>query len=175
MGRPNAAKPVVSKVEGNQGMTPVNLNEFLLRHPAILKLRLQVDEAAVAVKYAHVASLRALTDKNAPLIARWSQYFRECNHGHQIFMGAFYDEMTALFSLRTGKPRPIDRTMLVRKLELDDCMVTLGKAEEVCDRSFHDKNTALFLRWQEHFENCRVRYLVLLSAFRREFLGSRPM
>jgi hypothetical protein len=155
-------------------MTPVNLNEFLLRHPAILKLRLQVDEAAVAVKHAHVASLQALTDKNAPLIARWSQYFRECNHGHQIFIGTFYEEMTALFSLGSETVRRIDREMLRRKLELDDCMTEIGKAEEVCDRSFHDRNTALFLRWHEHFENCRARYLVLLKAFRRQYLGLPP-
>ena len=50
-------------------MTPVSLNEFLIRHPAILRLRLQVDEAAVELKHAHVASLRALADKNTPLIS----------------------------------------------------------------------------------------------------------
>jgi hypothetical protein len=155
-------------------MTPVNLNEFLIRHPAILKLRLQVDEAAVAVKHAHVASLRALSDKNAPLITRWSEYFRECNHGHQIFISTFYQEMTSLLNLGLDPVRRVDAKMLKRKIELDECMVDIGKAEEVCDRSFHDRNTPLFLRWQEHFENCRARYLKLLRAFRREFLGLPP-
>ena len=155
-------------------MTPVNLNEFLIRHPAILKLRLQVDEAAVAVKHAHVASLRALSDKNAPLITRWHEYFRECNHGHQIFIGAFYKEMTSLLHLGLDTVRSVDAEMLKRKMELDDCMVDIGKAEEVCDRSFYDRNTSLFLRWQEHFENCRARYLSLLTAFRRQFLGLPP-
>jgi hypothetical protein len=155
-------------------MTPVNLNEFLIRHPAILKLRLQVDEAAVAVKHAHVASLRALSDKNAPLITRWHEYFRECDHGHQIFIGAFYKEMTSLLNLGSGTVRKVDAKMLKRKMELDECMVDIGKAEEICDCSFHDKNTPLFLRWQEHFENCRARYMTLLRAFRRDFLGLPP-
>jgi hypothetical protein len=156
-------------------MTPVNLNEFLMRHPAMLKLRLQVDEAAVAVKHAHVASLRALTDKNAPLIARWHEYFRECDHGHQIFIGTFYKEITSRLQLGSHSVcRRVDARMLKRKLELDECIVAIGKAEEVCDRSFHDRNTALFLRWQEHFENCRARYLKLLRAFRREFLNLPP-
>ncbi len=81
-------------------MRPVNLNEFLVSHPALLRLRLQVDEAAIAVKHAHVEGLRALSDKNAPLISRWHKYFQECNHGHQIFIGAFYREMTSLLNLR---------------------------------------------------------------------------
>jgi hypothetical protein len=156
-------------------MTPVNLNEFLLRHPAMLKLRLQVDEAAVAVKHAHVASLRALSDRNTSLILRWHKYFRECDYGHQIFIGTFYKEITARLPLGPlHTVRRIDAKMLKRKVELDECMVEIGKAEEVCDRSFHDKNTALFLRWQEHFENCRARYLVLLRAFRRDFFNLPP-
>src|SRR4051794_30963788 len=100
-------------------MTPVNLNEFLLRHPAILRLRLQVDEAAVEVKHAHVASLRALADKNAALITRWTEYFRECNRGHMIYIATFYREMTALFSMRIDASHSIDPQMLKRKLELD--------------------------------------------------------
>jgi hypothetical protein len=155
-------------------MTPVNLNEFLMRHPAMLRLRLQVDEAAVAVKQAHVASLRALSDKNAPLIARWHKYFRECDYGHQIFIGTFYKAMTARLQLGSGTVRRANAKMLRRKTELDECMIEIEKAEEVCDRSFHDKNTALFVRWQEHFENCRVRYLNLLRAFRRDFLKLPP-
>jgi hypothetical protein len=151
-------------------MTPVNLNEFLIRHPAILRLRLQVDEAAVEVKHAHVASLRALTDKNTPLIARWSEYFRECNRGYLIFMTAFYREMTALFTTRTDASRPVDAKMLKRKLELDQCMFAIENAEEVCERSFHEKNLRLFLCWQENFETCRRSYLSLLRRFRREFL-----
>ena len=96
-------------------MTPVNLNEFLMRHPAMLKLRLQVDEAAVAVKHAHIESLRALSDKNAPLITRWHTYFRECDHGHQIFIGAFYRSMSAVLNLGLGSVRQVDKNMLRRK------------------------------------------------------------
>ncbi len=155
-------------------MTPVNLNEFLITHPAMLKLRLQVDEASVAVKHAHVSSLRALSDRNAPLISRWHQYFRECNTGHEIFIGTFYKQMTSLLQLGLGTTGPVNANMLKRKLELDDCMVALGKAAEVCDRAFHDKNTPLLSRWGEHFENCRGSYLNLLNAFRRDFLKLPP-
>jgi hypothetical protein len=151
-------------------MTPVSLNEFLIRHPAILRLRLQVDEAAVELKHAHVASLRALADKNTPLITRWGEYFRECNRGHLIFVTAFYREITALFTSGGGPSRPIDEKMLKRKAELDECMFAIENAEEVCDRSFYEKNTRLFVSWQEHFEKCRRHYLSLLRAFRREFL-----
>lgn len=154
-------------------MTPVNLNEFLVRHPAILILRLQVDEAAVEVKHAHVASLRALTDKNAPLITRWTEYFRECNRGHMIYVTAFYREMTGLFSTRADASRSIDAEMLKRKLELDRCMYAIENAEEVCERSFHEKNLRLFFYWQENLENFRRQYLSLLRAFRREFLRLR--
>ena len=155
-------------------MTPLYLNEFLMRHPNMLRLRLQVDEAAVEVKHAHVASLRALTDKNAPLIARWHEYFRKCDHGHQIFIGIFYKEITLRFQRGSRTAGRLDPRMLKRKMELDECMVAIGKAEEVCDRSFHDRNTVLFLRWQEHFKNCRARYLKLLRAFRRDFLNLPP-
>jgi hypothetical protein len=155
-------------------MTPVNLNEFLVRHPAILKLRLQVDEAAVEVKHAHVASLRALTDKNTPLLTRWTEYFRECNRGYLIFMTAFYREMTALFTARTDALRPMDPKMLKHKLELDQCMLAIENAEEICDRSFHEKKMRLFFFWLDHFERCRRHYLSLLRAFRREFLKSQP-
>ena len=151
-------------------MTPVNLNEFLMRHPAMLKLRLQVDEAAVEVKRAHVESLRALSDKNAPLISRWHEYFCECDHGHQIFIGAFYRSMSAVLNLGLGSSRPIDKQMLRRKLELDEYMNAVDKAADVCDRAFHEKNTNLMLRWREYFEDCRTRYVNLLSAFRKDFL-----
>lgn len=140
----------------------------------MLKLRLEVDEASVAVKYAHVSSLRALSDKNAPLISRWHQYFRECNAGHQIFIGAFYQQMTSLLQLGLGGTGALDTAMLKRKMELDECIVVIGKAAEVCDRAFHDKNASLLLRWCDHFENCRGRYLNLLNAFRREFLKLPP-
>ena len=155
-------------------MYPISLNEFLLRNPAILRLRLRVDEAAVAVKYAHVTSLRALTDKNVPLITRWHEYFRKCEHGHQIFIGAFYKEMTSSFSLRSRGVREINAQILKRKMELDECMIAIENAEAVCDRVFHEKNATLFLRWQEHFENCRARYLKLLRAFRYDFLNLPP-
>ena len=152
-------------------MTPVNLNEFLMRHPAMLKLRLQVDEAAVEVKHAHIESLRALSDKNAPLIARWHAYFRERHHGHQIFIGAFYRAMGAALNLGLGSARQVDKQMLRRKLELDECANEADKAAEVCERAFHDKNTTLMLRWREHFEDYRVRYVNLLFAFRKDFLN----
>ena len=155
-------------------MTPVNLNEFLIRHPAILNLRLQVDEAAVAVKHAHVAGLRALSDKNAPLISRWHEYFRECHHGHQIFIGTFYREMTALLNVGIDTVQTVNREMLHRKLELDQCMIAIEKAEHGCDHAFHSKNSPLLMRWHERFENCRERYLHLLTAFRRDFLGLPP-
>lgn len=155
-------------------MTPVHLNEFLVMHPAILKLRLQVDEAAVAVKHAHVEGLRALSDKNAPLISRWHKYFRECNQGHQIFIGAFYREMTALLNLGSDTVRTIDNEMLQRKMELDECMTAMDEAAQVCDRAFYERNTVLLQRWHEYFEGCRGRYNILLEMFRREFLGLPP-
>ena len=152
-------------------MTPVNLNEFLIRHPAMLKLRLHVDEAAVAVKHAHIESLRALSDKNAPLITRWHTYFRECDHGHQIFIGAFYRSMSVVLNLGLGSARQIDKEMLRRKMQLDECINEVDNAAEVCDRAFHSKNTPLMLRWRDYFEDCRTRYVNLLSAFRKEFLN----
>jgi hypothetical protein len=152
-------------------MTPVNLNEFLMRHPAMLKLRLQVDEAAVEVKHAHVESLRALSDKNAPLISRWHKYFSECDHGHQIFIGAFYRSMGAVLNLGLGSARQIDKQMLRRKIELDEYMFAVDNAADVCDRAFHEKNTTLMLRWREYFEDCRTRYVTVLSAFRKDFLN----
>lgn len=151
-------------------MTSVSFNEFLVTHPAVLKLRLEVDEAAVAVKHAHVEGLRALSDKNAPLITRWRQYFRECNHGHQIFIGMFYPEMTSLLRFGLDTVRAIDREILKRKMELDECMVAMEEAEQVCERTFHDRNFSLMLRWHEHFENCRLRYHTLLNTFRQDFL-----
>lgn len=155
-------------------MTPVRLNEFLLRHPAMLQLRLQVDEAAVEVKRAHIESLRALSDKNAPLISRWHKYFCECDHGHQIFIGAFYRSMGAVLNLGLGPARSIDKQMLRRKLELDEYMFAVDKAAEVCDRAFHEKNTTLMLRWREYFEGCRARYLNLLASFRKDYLHLPP-
>jgi hypothetical protein len=152
-------------------MTLVNLNEFLMRHPAMLKLRLQVDEAAVAVKHAHIESLRALSDKNAPLIARWHRYFRECDHGHQIFIGAFYRMMGVSLNLGLGWARQIDKEMLRRKMELDECVSAVDNAAEACDRAFNDKNTPLMLRWRDYFEDRRTRYVNLLSAFRKDFLN----
>ncbi len=152
-------------------MTPVNLNEFLMRHPAMLQLRLQVDEAAVEVKRAHIESLRALSDKNAPLISRWHKYFCECDHGHQIFIGAFYRTMSAALNLGLGSARPIDKKMLRRKLELDEYMFAVDNAAHVCDRAFHEKNTTLMLRWREYFADCRLRYVNLLDAFRKDFLN----
>ena len=152
-------------------MTPVHLNEFLMRHPAMLKLRLQVDEAAVAVKHAHIESLRALSDKNAPLITRWHRYFRECDHGHQIFIGAFYRSMSAALNLGLGSSHPVDTRMLRRKLELDEYMNAVDNAADVCDRAFHEKNTPLMLRWRDYFEDCRARYVKLLFAFQKDFLN----
>ena len=155
-------------------MTPLNLNEFLLTHPAMLKLRLEVDEAAVAVKHAHIEGLRALSDKNAPLITRWHEYFLECHRGHQIFIGAFYHEMTSLLNLGLDRVRAIDQEILKRKMELDECMSAIEDAEQVCERTFHDRNIPLMLRWYEHFENCCARYRALLDTFRRDFLGLPP-
>jgi hypothetical protein len=155
-------------------MTPVHLNEFLMRHRAMLQLRLQVDEAAVAVKHAHIESLRALSDKNAPLITRWHAYFRECDRGHQVFIRAFYRAMNAALNLGLGSARPIDKQMLRRKLELDEYMFAVDSAADVCDRAFHEKNTRLMLRWRELFEDYRVRYVNLLSAFRKDFLSLPP-
>jgi hypothetical protein len=155
-------------------MTPVNLNEFLIRRPAMLKLRLRVDEAAVAVKHAHIESLRALSDKNAPLISRWHTYFRECDHGHQIFISAFYRAMRVSFNRGLGSVRPIDKEMLRRKLQLDDCITAVDNAADACDRAFHDKNPTLMLRWRDYFEDCRALYMNLLSAFRRDFLKPPP-
>jgi hypothetical protein len=152
-------------------MTPVHLNEFLMRHPAMLKLRLQVDEASVEVKRAHIESLRALSDKNAPLIARWHRYFCECDHGHQVFIGAFYRSMTATLHRGLGSSRPVDTRMLRKKLELDEYMSAVDSAADICDRAFHEKNTPLMLRWREYFEDCRARYLHLLSSFRKDFLN----
>ena len=151
-------------------MISVRLNEFLMRHPAMLQLRLQIDESAVEVKRAHIESLRALSDKNAPLISRWHKYFCECDHGHQIFIGAFYRSMSAVLNLRLDSTRPIDKQMLRRKLELDEYMFAVDNAADVCDRAFHERNTMLMLRWREYFEECRMRYVNLLSAFRKDFL-----
>jgi hypothetical protein len=155
-------------------MTPVDLNEFLVMHPAMLKLRLQVDEAAVAVKHAHVEGLLALSDKNTPLITRWHKYFRECNQGHQIFMGAFYREMTSVLNLGWDTVRTIDRDMLKRKIELDECIGAMEEAEQVFNRAFHHRNTALMRRWHEYFETHHGRYHILLNMFRWDFLGLPP-
>ena len=132
-------------------MTPVSFNKFLVTHPEVLKLRLEVDEAAVAVKHAHVEGLRALSDKNAPLITRWHEYFRDCNHGHQIFIGMFYPQVTSLLRQGLYSVRPIDRKMLKRKMELDECMSAMEEAARECDRTFHDRNFSLMLRWHEQF------------------------
>jgi hypothetical protein len=61
--------------------------------------------------------------------------------------------------------------MLRRKLELDEYMFAVDNAADVCDRAFHEKNTTLMLRWRELFEDYRVRYVNLLSAFRKDFLN----
>ena len=121
-------------------------------------------------KHVHVGGLRALSDKNAPLISRWQKYFRECNHGHEIFIDAFYREMTSLLNLGLDAVRTIDREMLKRKIELDECMSAMEEAEQVCDRTFHDRDLTLMLRRHEHFEGCRARYHSLLDKFRRDFL-----
>jgi hypothetical protein len=155
-------------------LTPLGLNEFLVRHPAILSLRLQVDEAAVEVKYAHVASLCALSDKNASLMARWHQYFRECEHGHQVFLGAFYKQMTSLLNLGARRARIVPKEMLRRKIRLDECLIDIGNAEEACDRAFAERNAALLTRWHEQFGIFRARYLTRLTAFRRDFLRLPP-
>jgi hypothetical protein len=155
-------------------MLPINLNEFLLRHPVILALRLQVDEAAVEVKYAHVASLRALSEKNATLIARWHEYFRQCEHGHEMFLGAFYKQITALLNIGPARARGANKEMLRRKIRLDECMIDIGNAEEACIRAFAERNVPLLARWHEQFGICRARYLSRLTAFRRDFLRLPP-
>ena len=82
--------------------------------------------------------------------------------------------MSAALNLGLGSARQIDKEMLRRKMELDECISEVDNAAEVCDRAFHDKNMTLMLRWRDYFETCRARYVNLLFAFSESFLNFPP-
>ena len=79
--------------------------------------------------------------------------------------------MSVALNLRLGSTRPIDKQMLRRKLEMDEYMFAVDNAADVCDRAFHARNTPLMLCWREYFEQCRIRYLSRLTAFRKDFFN----